>query len=94
MSSLVSSFFFCDEQFVKKEFFKKKKVVYGLGTALLAISAIHNSVGLMAAGLILIAIGTGGIKPCVSSFGADQLKNMPDREERFNNILFFFLHNH
>ena len=23
-------------------------------------------------GLLLIAIGTGGIKPCVSSFGGDQ----------------------
>ena len=25
--------------------------------------------------LILIAIGTGGIKPCVSAFGADQFKD-------------------
>jgi len=24
-------------------------------------------------GLLLIALGTGGIKPCVSAFGADQL---------------------
>ena len=24
-------------------------------------------------GLLLIAIGTGGIKPCVSAFGADQV---------------------
>ena len=26
-------------------------------------------------GLVLIALGTGGIKPCVSAFGGDQFKN-------------------
>lgn len=29
----------------------------------------------MALGLFLVAWGTGGIKPCVSSFGGDQFKS-------------------
>lgn len=32
------------------------------------------SSALAAIGLIVIALGTGGIKPCVSSFGGDQFK--------------------
>jgi len=32
-------------------------------------------------GLALIALGTGGIKPCVSSFGGDQFK-LPEQEKQ------------
>ena len=34
---------------------------------------IHSSI-LAAVGMIVIALGTGGIKPCVSAFGGDQFK--------------------
>ena len=33
-------------------------------------------------GLLLIAFGTGGIKPCVSSFGADQISMANVRERQ------------
>ncbi|KAE9450817.1 hypothetical protein C3L33_17282, partial [Rhododendron williamsianum] len=39
-------------------------------------------------GLYLIALGTGGIKPCVSSFGADQFDNT-DPKERVKKGSFF-----
>ncbi|KAL7000696.1 hypothetical protein U1Q18_001849 [Sarracenia purpurea var. burkii] len=39
-------------------------------------------------GLYLIALGTGGIKPCVSSFGADQFDDT-DPEERIKKGSFF-----
>ncbi|XP_022882227.1 protein NRT1/ PTR FAMILY 8.3-like isoform X2 [Olea europaea var. sylvestris] len=39
-------------------------------------------------GLYLIALGTGGIKPCVSSFGADQFDDT-DSEERVKKGSFF-----
>ncbi|KAJ3679711.1 hypothetical protein LUZ60_017722 [Juncus effusus] len=39
-------------------------------------------------GLYLIALGTGGIKPCVSSFGADQFDDT-DSEERVQKGSFF-----
>ncbi|CAN0908203.1 Protein NRT1/ PTR FAMILY 8.3 [Linum grandiflorum] len=39
-------------------------------------------------GLYLIALGTGGIKPCVSSFGADQFDDT-DPRERVNKGSFF-----
>ncbi|KAF0989273.1 hypothetical protein HZS_3021 [Henneguya salminicola] len=51
--------------------------IYAVGSIALAITAIPffiKKIGLIGtlSGLFLIAIGTGGIKPCVSTFGADQ----------------------
>lgn len=47
------------------------------------------------AALYLIAIGTGGIKPCVSSFGADQFDESERREKKskssFFNLFYFFI---
>lgn len=42
-------------------------------------------------GLILIAIGTGGIKPCVSAFGGDQFK-LPEQAKALATFfsLFYF----
>ena len=54
-------------------------IIYTCGSILLSVSSAPNlatsppnPVGTIFA-LILIAIGTGGIKPCVSSFGAEQV---------------------
>ena len=40
-------------------------------------------------GLLLIAIGTGGIKPCVVSFGGDQFK-LPEQERHLQSFFSFF----
>lgn len=49
-------------------------LVYITGSFALALDAsTGGSVGGALAALVLISVGTGGIKPCVSSFGADQL---------------------
>ena len=42
-------------------------------------------------GLLLIAVGTGGIKPCVSAFGGDQFK-LPQQERQLQQFfsLFYF----
>uniref|UniRef100_A0A1I7XVU5 Oligopeptide transporter 1 n=1 Tax=Steinernema glaseri TaxID=37863 RepID=A0A1I7XVU5_9BILA len=52
-------------------------ILYAAGNVVLSISStfdkgasVHPYMDI--AGLIMIALGTGGIKPCVSSFGADQ----------------------
>ncbi|XP_018017235.1 solute carrier family 15 member 2 isoform X2 [Hyalella azteca] len=54
-------------------------VVYLFGNLTLSLSAftpiaptLPRQVGTAMFGLVLIAIGTGGIKPCVSAFGGDQ----------------------
>ena len=40
-------------------------------------------------GLALIALGTGGIKPCVSAFGGDQFK-LPEQERQLQTFFSVF----
>ena len=47
-------------------------LVYVVGSATLALTAFGPWAWGCFLGLLLIAVGTGGIKPCVSAFGADQ----------------------
>uniref|UniRef100_A0A914YJW0 Oligopeptide transporter 1 n=1 Tax=Panagrolaimus superbus TaxID=310955 RepID=A0A914YJW0_9BILA len=54
-------------------------ILYAAGQIVLAFSSINNSSSplhpaLDLAGLGIIAFGTGGIKPCVASFGGDQFE--------------------
>ncbi|XP_023820947.1 solute carrier family 15 member 1 [Oryzias latipes] len=70
-------------------------IVYTLGQVVLAISAIHDitdtnkdgtpdnmtfHVALSMVGLLLIALGTGGIKPCVAAFGGDQFEDHQEKQ--------------
>ncbi|XP_053483063.1 solute carrier family 15 member 1 isoform X2 [Ictalurus furcatus] len=70
-------------------------IVYAIGQIVMAVSAIQDitdtnrdgtpdnmtvHVALAMIGLILIALGTGGIKPCVSAFGGDQFKDHQTRQ--------------
>ncbi|CAD7089903.1 unnamed protein product [Hermetia illucens] len=70
-------------------------VVYCIGTVIISIGAIPplnlpvNLVTIL--GLVLIAVGTGGIKPCVSAFGGDQFK-IPEQVKQLATFfsLFYF----
>lgn len=67
-------------------------MIYAAGSVLLALSSAEP-IGLpqkefSILSLLLIAIGTGGIKPCVSAFGGDQFK-LPQQEAQLG--LFFSL---
>ena len=79
-------------------------LIYCLGISLLCVSAvpiwfapfdpernIHKILSLL--GIAFIGIGSGGIKPCVSSFGADQFK--PNQEKAKNQYFqwFYFIIN-
>ncbi|KAM3857127.1 solute carrier family 15 member 1b [Diretmus argenteus] len=70
-------------------------IVYTLGQAVLAVSAVHDitdankdgtpdtmtfHVAMSMVGLILIALGTGGIKPCVAAFGGDQFEDHQEKQ--------------
>ncbi|KAJ4933712.1 hypothetical protein JOQ06_030536 [Pogonophryne albipinna] len=72
-------------------------IVYAIGQVTMAISAIHDitdynkdgtpdnmtfHVVLSMVGLFLIALGTGGIKPCVAAFGGDQFSNHQEKQRR------------
>uniref|UniRef100_A0A665VUP0 Solute carrier family 15 member 1 n=1 Tax=Echeneis naucrates TaxID=173247 RepID=A0A665VUP0_ECHNA len=70
-------------------------IVYALGQVIMAVSAIHDitdtnrdgtpdnmtfHVALSMVGLVLIALGTGGIKPCVAAFGGDQFEDHQEKQ--------------
>ncbi|XP_074946009.1 solute carrier family 15 member 1 [Phalacrocorax aristotelis] len=79
-------------------------IVYTIGQAIISVSSIndltdHNHDGspdniklhiaLSMIGLILIALGTGGIKPCVSAFGGDQFEDDQEKQRtRFFSIFY------
>ncbi|NXX78852.1 S15A1 protein, partial [Urocolius indicus] len=79
-------------------------IVYTIGQAVISVSSIndltdHNRDGspdsisvhiaLAMVGLILIALGTGGIKPCVSAFGGDQFEDHQEKQRtRFFSIFY------
>ncbi|GMI54590.1 hypothetical protein ScalyP_jg2676 [Parmales sp. scaly parma] len=55
--------------------------IYVVGFLVLSFSALQSKMSGTMIGLVLIGIGTGGIKPCVSSFGADQLPDPNDEKK-------------
>uniref|UniRef100_A0A3Q0T678 Solute carrier family 15 member 1 n=1 Tax=Amphilophus citrinellus TaxID=61819 RepID=A0A3Q0T678_AMPCI len=70
-------------------------IVYAIGQVVMAVSAISDitdtdkngtpdnmtfHIALSMLGLILIALGTGGIKPCVSAFGGDQFQDHQEKQ--------------
>lgn len=54
--------------------------------------ASNRQTGFLYAALYLIALGTGGIKPCVSSFGADQFDeaNGKEAQKKYSFFNWFF----
>ncbi|KAM0688626.1 hypothetical protein COBT_000122 [Conglomerata obtusa] len=64
--------------------------IYLIGTILTTSSAYQINLKLLFIGLLLISIGTGGIKPCVSTFGGDQFESNDKKGvERFFNVFYF-----
>uniref|UniRef100_A0A8C4VUR0 Solute carrier family 15 member 1 n=1 Tax=Gopherus evgoodei TaxID=1825980 RepID=A0A8C4VUR0_9SAUR len=79
-------------------------IVYTIGQAIMAVSSINDMtdynrdgtpdniplhIGLSMIGLILIAFGTGGIKPCVSAFGGDQFEEEQEKQRNRFFSLFY-----
>ncbi|XP_076579539.1 solute carrier family 15 member 1b [Chaetodon auriga] len=70
-------------------------IVYTVGQGVLAVSSVNDitdsnrdgtpdnmdfHIALSMVGLILIALGTGGIKPCVAAFGGDQFEEHQEKQ--------------
>jgi len=72
-------------------------IVYLVGSATLSLSAVTPAFPALAGqitvavvGLLLIAVGTGGIKPCVAAFGGDQFPaDQPQMVAQFFSIFYF-----
>ncbi|MED6122864.1 hypothetical protein PIB30_043875 [Stylosanthes scabra] len=63
--------------------------IYLIGICILTLSAILSAQSaVFFLGIYLIAVGTGGIKPCIWPFGADQFDDT-DLKERASKALFF-----
>ncbi|PJF17277.1 hypothetical protein PSACC_02898 [Paramicrosporidium saccamoebae] len=71
-------------------------LVYCVGNAVMSVTALPGVTGIppnwwgMALGLLLIGIGTGGIKPCVASFGGDQFEPHQSKELSVFFAVFYF----
>ncbi|NWW78690.1 S15A1 protein, partial [Climacteris rufus] len=80
-------------------------IVYTIGQAILSVGSINDltdhdrdgspdtvelHIALSMIGLIFIALGTGGIKPCVSAFGGDQFEDGQE-EQRSTFFSLFYL---
>uniref|UniRef100_A0A8B9EQG2 Solute carrier family 15 member 1 n=1 Tax=Anser cygnoides TaxID=8845 RepID=A0A8B9EQG2_ANSCY len=56
---------------------------------IVSLSIVYTVGALSMTGLILIALGTGGIKPCVSAFGGDQFEDHQEKQRsRFFSIFY------
>ena len=73
-------------------------ILYAIGQIVLTVGAIGNSeegipglpaTALSFLGLFLIAAGTGGIKPCVASFGGEQFK-LPEQHNMMGTYFSMF----
>eukprot|EP00794_Sanderia_malayensis_P017454 gene17454-19200_t len=70
-------------------------LVYALGNITVAVTSIPKVLFAVqmagpAVGLLLIAIGTGGIKPCVSAFGGDQFEQGQEEKLKTFFSIFYF----
>ncbi|NWH98947.1 S15A1 protein, partial [Tichodroma muraria] len=77
-------------------------IVYTIGQAVLSVGSISEltnpngssnnlavNIALSMVGLVLIALGTGGIKPCVSAFGGDQFEDEQEKQRSTFFSLFY-----
>ncbi|XP_031632585.1 peptide transporter family 1-like, partial [Contarinia nasturtii] len=70
-------------------------IIYSIGSVIVSVGAIpmigFSPKAALFIGLVLIAIGSGGIKPCVSAFGGDQFK-LPEQAAQMATYfsLFYF----
>lgn len=72
-------------------------IVYAVGSLSIAFGSVDElnfpPRELTILGLVLVAIGSGGIKPCVSAFGGEQFK-LPEQKQqlaRFFSIFYFVI---
>lgn len=70
-------------------------IIYGAGSSVLSMASAPpvplETKGFSLMGLLLIAVGTGGIKPCVAAFGGDQfvLPQQAHQLEKYFSLFYF-----
>lgn len=81
--------------YLADRFFGKYKVIFWLSTFYVlghAVIAVFETKAGLYWGLGLIAIGSGGIKPCVSAFGGDQFKpHQTKLIERYYSLFYWII---
>ena len=67
-------------------------LLYAAGNILLCLCSMEHNMLFLLGGLLLVSIGTGGIKPCISAFGGDQARNTKSkRVDLFFTVFYFFI---
>merc|ERR550519_1217344 len=65
-------------------------ILYAIGQFILSFGAFGTgSIPVSFIGLLLIGVGTGGIKPCVVSLGGEQFK-LPEQKEDMSSFFAMF----
>ncbi|RZF38364.1 hypothetical protein LSTR_LSTR009259 [Laodelphax striatellus] len=73
--------------------------IYSIGTVFVCLSTIPMLVGnallLLIVGLLLVAVGTGGLKPCIATFGGDQFTTISQKRKFYDRYIsvYFWLVN-
>lgn len=65
-------------------------MAYAAGNILLCLSSTERAPVALCAGLALISIGTGSIKPCISAFGGEQVRSAR-KVGAFFSVFYFFI---
>ncbi|XP_060534525.1 peptide transporter family 1-like [Cylas formicarius] len=82
-----------DSYFGRYRTIRNFSLIYLIGNVLMCVAVVpvldHNPILMSSMALLLVAVGTGGLKPCVAAFGAEQF-HLPDQFDLLRDFFSIF----